>query len=262
MKNLKAALWAEMMKIKCSRVLLFSILGFSMVPLVGGLFMIILKDPEAAQSMGLVSMKAEIMIGTAEWAALFDMLSQAVAIGGMVIFGIITAWCFGREFSDHTVKDLLALPTPRKSVVTAKFIVVAVWSLSLTILILALGLLVGYLVDIPGWSSSLLQSSVVTILGAGLLTIGLLPFAAFTAGIGRGYLPSIGLMLLMVICSQVVIFTGWGEYFPWAIPAIFSGAAGARGELLEPHSYVIMVIASLIGAGLTYWWWNHADQAG
>jgi len=46
---------------------------------------------------------------------------------GLIGFAFVTGWVFGREYSDRTVKDLLALPTPRLSIVLSKFIVVAIW---------------------------------------------------------------------------------------------------------------------------------------
>src|SRR5512132_3601454 len=162
------ALWAETLKIRRSKVPLFTAIGFSFAPLVGGLFMIILKDPEAARSMGLISAKAQLAAGTAEWSTLFNMLAQATAVGGAIIFAIFTAWIFGREFSDHTAKELLALPTSREAIVGAKFVVTAVWTVLLTLMCYVLGLVIGKLVVIPGWSSDLFQSATGDILGSGI----------------------------------------------------------------------------------------------
>ncbi len=243
-----------------SKVPFFTALGFSMAPLAGGLFMIILKDPEAARSMGLISAKAQLTAGSADWPALLGLLAQAVAAGGMFLFGIITTWVFGREFSDHTVKELLALPTSREAIVGAKFVVVAIWSLALTLFIFLLGLLVGTLVVIPGWSMELLQSAFVDIFGAGLLTITLLPFVALLASFGRGYLPPFGWTILTVAMANIAAITGWGDWFPWAIPGLFSGAAGPRAGLLGIHSYIVLLLASLIGLAATLIWWRDADQ--
>lgn len=260
MKNLSAALWAETLKARRSKVPIISAVGFSFAPLAGGLFMIILKDPEAARSMGLISAKAQITIGTADWAGMFNLLGQAVAIGGMILFGIITIWSFGREFSDHTVKDLLALPTSRAAIVTAKCIVIAAWSFILTLLVIGVGLIIGELVDIPGWSMALLESSLVDILGASLFTIALLPFVALIASMGRGYLLPFGWVVLMMILAQIVAFTGWGDFFPWAIPALFSGAAGPRADLMGSHSYIIIAVSFVLGMAALFYWWRTADQ--
>jgi len=260
MNNFAAALYAETLKMRRSKVPLFTTIGFFIFPLVGGLFMIILKDPEAAKSMGLISTKAQLTAGTADWSAFFSLLTQGTAIGGAILFAIVTAWVFGREFSDHTIKELLALPTPREVTVTAKFTVIAVWGLVLTLAMLLVGLIAGALVSIPGWSGELLVSSFVGVLGSTLLNMLLLPYVALLASTGRGYIPPFGWTVLMVALAQIAIVMGWGDWFPWAVPGLFSGAAGPRAELLGAHGYIIVIIASIIGFAATYYWWRSADQ--
>ncbi len=260
MNPFSSALWAETRKALRSKVPLFTALGFALVPLMGGLFMIILKDPEAARSMGLISTKARLTAGTADWPAFLGLLSQAAALGGAFGFSVVTTWVFGREFSDHTVKELLAVPTSRAATVAAKFAVAAVWSMALALLMLSIGLIVGHLVDIPGYSAELLAVSIGNIAGASILTIALLPYIALLASAGRGYLPPFGWLILTIMLAQVAAFMGWGDWFPWAIPALFSGAAGPRAGLLGPHSYVVIVIACLVGLAATFAWWRDADQ--
>jgi ABC-2 type transport system permease protein len=260
MNSFLSAFWAETLKMLRSKVPPFTALGFSVAPLVGGLMMIILKDPEAAKSMGLISTKAQLMAGVADWPTFFNILAQSVAVGGAILFAIITAWVFGREFSDHTAKELLALPTPREAIVGAKFILVTVWTLALSLLIFGIGLIVGTLVVIPGWSSELFSSAFVDVIGAGTLTIALLPFVALIASAGRGYLPPFGWAIFTVAMAQIAGITGWGDWFPWSIPALFSGAVGPRAEQLGPHSYVIVIVACLIGLAATFTWWRSADQ--
>lgn len=260
MNSFSSALWTETLKMRRSKVPLFTSVGFSFGALVDGLFMIIMKDPEAARKMGLISAKAQLLAGTADWPTFFSVLAQAVAVGGAILFAIITIWMFGREFSDHTVKELLALPTSRETIVAAKFMIIAVWTLILTVFIFLIGLIIGSLVDIPGWSTELLRSAFGDVIGSGMLTILLLPFVALVASTGRGYLPSFGWTILTVVMSQIAAITGWGDWFPWSVPALFSGAAGPRADLLGWHSYMIVILTSLIGLAATFHWWRTADQ--
>jgi ABC-2 type transport system permease protein len=260
MNSFISALQTESLKAFRSKVPLFTTLGFLIAPLIGGLFMIILKDPNAAQSMGLIGTKAQLTAGVADWPTFFNLLGQATAIGGIIVFAIVTIWVFGREFSDHTVKELLSLPTSRESIVAAKFTVIAIWTLFLTLLSYAVGLLVGNMVVIPGWSLELFRSASVDILGAGILTIMLLPFVAFIASIGRGFMPAFGWAIFTVAIAQIAAVLGWGGWVPWAIPALFSEAVGPRSEYLGLHSYVILVTASALGLAATFYWWRNADQ--
>src|SRR4030095_14516091 len=127
MTHFQSALWAEALKARRSKVPLLAAIGFTLAPLMDGLFMFIMKDPQRARDMGLLSVKAQLAMTTAEWTTFFSVLTQAVAVGGAIVFSIVTAWMFGREFSDHTAKDLMALPTSREVIVTAKLITISAW---------------------------------------------------------------------------------------------------------------------------------------
>src|SRR5688572_29732184 len=111
MNKFLSALWVETLKARRSKVPLLASLGFSLAPLMDGLFMFIMKDPQRARDMGLLSVKAQLAMSTADWTTFFGVLTQATAVGGAIVFSIVAAWVFGREFSDRTAKDLLALPT-------------------------------------------------------------------------------------------------------------------------------------------------------
>ncbi len=105
-----------------------------------GLFMVILKDPEAARALGLLGAKAQLTAGTADWPTYWSLLGQAVTVGGSVLFAFLTAWVFGREFADRTVRGLLASATPRRTIVIAKALVIAVWGAAISGWVLLLSL--------------------------------------------------------------------------------------------------------------------------
>lgn len=261
MSYFAAAFWAEVLKARRSKVTPLTGLGFSLLPLVGGLFMIILKNPEQARSLGLIGAKAQLAAGVADWPTLFLMLRQGGAIGGGVIFALITAWVFGREFSDHTAKELLALPTPREAIVGAKFLLLLLWILFLTLWIVGLELVIGWLVDIPGWSAALAQTTFGALLVIAVLNFMMMPFVALIASLGRGYLPPLGWTFLTVALAQIAVVLGWGEWFPWAVPALYSGMAGPEVGLPGVGSFVVVAAAFLIGLVATFLWWQKADQA-
>ena len=176
-----AALWAELLKARRSLMSLMTALGVAILPLAGGLFMIILKDPEAARDMGLISTKAQIVAGAADWPAYVGILLQGTAAAGAVIFALITAWVFGGEFSNRTNTELLALPAPRAVIVAAKFTLIALWTGVLGLLIYLEGLGVGHLVRIPGWSAGVGWSLLGALGAITLLTFMLMPLVALLA---------------------------------------------------------------------------------
>jgi len=152
------------------------------------------------------------------------------------------------------------LPTSRETIVAAKFIILAVWAFVATLLVFGVGIVVGILVVIPGWSSELLRSSFVDIVGTAMLTVPLMSFVALLASMGRGYLPPFGWAIFTLFLANLSVILGWGDWCPWAIPGLFGEIAGPRAELLGMYSYVILTLASLIGLAATFYWWRSADQ--
>lgn len=178
----------------------------------------------------------------------------------MIVFGFVASWVFGREYSDRTIKDLLALPISRSSIVMSKFVLVFVWCVTLSAFVLALGLMVGDAIDIPGRVEGVLQKGLTVYGVCSLLTILLSTPVALFASIGRGYLSPFGFMIFTVVLAQIVAAAGYGHLFPWSVPALASGAAGKDAAVLGTAGVIIVLVTSLFGIAGTMLWWRYADQ--
>jgi ABC-2 type transport system permease protein len=260
MDKLFAALWAEILKIKRSKILWLTILAFSIAPLMGMLFILILRNPELASNSKALEAKAQMVSFSADWPSFLNLLSQAIGVGGVLVFGFVASWVFGREYSDHTAKDLLALPVSRSAIVWSKFIAIFLWCLVLSLTVLLLGLVLGFITQLPGWSSSVLFTNLITFLITALLTFLLCPPTALLASAGRGYLAPLGFVVFTLVIAQIIGAIGLGAYFPWAIPALYSGTAGTQQAQLSGFSYAILITISIAGLAGTLAWWNFADQ--
>jgi len=258
------ALCGELKKVRRSKTLWITALAFLLVTLISGLFMFILKDPEQARRLGLVGAKAQIFGGSADWPSFFSLVLLMVSVGGLIIFGFIFVWVFGREFGDKTVYDMLSLPTSRVTIVIAKIITAAYWSLALILLVFVLMLAIGAILQLPEWSAATTLNGLALLLGTGSLTVLLcIPFA-LVASVARGYLPAVGCIFLVLILGQVISQLGYGQYFPWTIPMFYSGAAEAlTGKAAIPLgliSYILVGVVSVVSLILTSAWWQYADQ--
>jgi ABC-2 type transport system permease protein len=256
--GLRVALWAEIVKFRRSRVPWLTWAGLALPAPMVGLLMIALRDP--AKAPGLLGGKAGALGVTSDWKGYFTLLLQIHAVGGLLVFGVLTAWVFGREFSDRTAIDLLALPISRTAIVTAKFVVIVCWSAVLSGFLLLMRLAVGGALGLPGWSSALLVETVRHLAVLSALNVVLLSPVALGASIGRGYMPAVGLMLLIIFLAQGLASVGFGAWFPWSVPALASGMAGPSGSSLGLASYVLVGVTAVGGAVLTMTWWRLADQ--
>ncbi|MCB0229543.1 MAG: bacitracin ABC transporter permease, partial [Anaerolineae bacterium] len=75
------------------------------------------------------------------------------------------------------------------------------------------------------------------------------------------YLPPLGWALLTLVLAQIMAALGWGDWFPWSVPALASGMAGPPAELTGPHSYLVVLLMCFVGLAATFIWWRSADQA-
>ena len=260
MRSYAAALWMEFLKVKRSKVTWITMIVASFVPLVGGLFMLILKDPEKARQLGIISAKAQLLGGTADWPSYAGLLAQILAIAGLLVFGFIAAWLFGREYSDRTMKDLLALPTSRLAIVSAKFTVVTAWCAVLAIWVYVFGLGIGAIVNIPGWSRELALQTAGHLAAIAGLTIVIITPVCFAANAGRGYLAPLGCLILLLVTAQLLAALGWADYFPWAVPGLLSQGTAQEPISLSAWSYAAVALAGAAGLAGTFAWWQFTDQ--
>jgi ABC-2 type transport system permease protein len=260
MKDVFSSIWVESLKIRRSKMLWITILVSIFMPIMMGLLMFVAKNPEIAYKFGLLGTKATILRIKADWPSYIELFNMAIAAGGLIGFGFVTSWVFGREYSDRTAKDLIALPVSRSFVVLSKFIAIAIWCLLLSLILIVFGLLMGGMIGLTGWSNEIIYHSIYTFAATSFLTILLCTPVAFFACFGRGYLAPMGFVILTMVIAQFIGALGLSQYFPWAIPILYTGAAGPESAQLGIASYLILFFTSILGLIGTLAWWRFADQ--
>jgi len=257
---MKQALQAELMKCKHANTLWATFIAFALAPVMGGTFILIIQDPEAvAQGGGLVA-KAKAMNMEANWKSYFSLLTQAVGVGGVLAFGFVASWVFGREYSDGTVKDILSLPTSRTEILNAKFTVYVIWCVSLVISNLVAAFIIGTIINLPPPEIDILYPLLSDYFITTFLTVLIGVPIAFFAIWGKGYLAPLGFVALTLVFAQVIAAIGYGSYFPWSIPGLYSSAGGAYKSLLDIYSYLILFLTCIAGYIVTLVYWKTADQ--
>jgi ABC-2 type transport system permease protein len=259
MKDIKATFLTECIKLRRSGIFRITVIIFIIIPLMMGLMMFVAKNPEMAAKLGMVGTKASLF-GRNDWSGFLGLLIQSMASIGYIGFGFVTSWIFGREFTDRTLKDILALPVSRSAIVTSKFILVFFWCILLSLILYFVGLLIGWFIDISGWSQELFSQFTKKFFITTFLTLLLCTPVAFFASYGRGIIAPIGFLILSLVMAQFIGLVGLGPYFPWAIPGVYTAPAGTAGMQLVFGSYVILVFTCVCGFAGTIAWWRYADH--
>lgn len=253
-------MWTEWLKLRRSRLTWVTLATATIAVAVGGLFMFIGADPQRARRLGLLGSKAQIAGLDATWQGYLGLLAQIASIGGVLMFGLTMVWVFGREFADRTAKDLLALPTSRGAIVAAKYVVAACWCALLTVYIGVGGLIAGAILRLPGFGLPAAAEGLGRMAFTALLTVALTTTLGYAASVGRGYLPGVLAMVAMVFTAQIFAALGFGAWYPYSVPAIYSGMAGAEQPPPTPIGYAGVVAIAAVFPWLTLRWWQRTDH--
>lgn len=260
MKGLSAALWAETLKVRKSKIFIITLMAFSAIAIMMGMMVLVTKYPALVGQSTIVSAKSSLFKDN--WHSYFEILIQIILGFGIIGFGMVSSWVFGREYLDRTVTDLLALPIHRSTIVISKFIIIIIWCLLLALTLFVVGILTGLAVNISGWSFETTYHYFIVFVESSILTILVCTPVAFIASFSRGYLAPIGYVIATLFITNMIPISipSIMPYIPWAIPALYSGLLGPNFAYPDMISYFILFSTSIFGLMGTLAWWRFADQ--
>jgi len=246
--TLPAIISMELLKLKRSRITWLSMLGFALIPLFSILFMAVLKDPAMGRKLGLLATKARWTAGSADWPTFISMIQQGAGVAGMILVGVVASYVFGREYTEGTAKNLLALPVRRYWFVVGKIVVVSIWLAGMALVFLLEAFVLGMVLGLPLYSHVLAAHCVETVLATTGLALLLAPVFGWIAVASKGYLAPIGATIAAMLMGSIFGATGWGKWFPWSIVPILGGAAGPdAAKELGAGSLIVMVVVFIAG---------------
>lgn len=247
----------ELFKIKKSMMIKIVALALMLIPMTAVFFTLLLQHPTMMDTAGLLGDKAKLL-GDSTGASLIHIQTQMIAVGGIIAYGFVITWVFGREYVDRTITDLFVLPYPRTWVVLAKFLASFITNILLTIFVIVVGLLLGWLIRIEDLSFAVIIEHLPSLIFVSLFINLLSTPIAFFASIGRGYMLSFGVIIFILIFSQILAAIGMGAYFPWSMISLYSGVSG-EAIPLNFTSMVILVVTILLGMMSTLIYYVYAD---
>ena len=208
-----------------------------------------------------VAIKINAMLIGEGWTAYLGMLTQILSVAMVMGAGFVISWAFGREFTDHTVASLFALPTSRATIAAAKFVVLAIWAAGVCAIVLvaafALAPVAG--LPLPGLDDN---GAALKVLAVGVTGALLATPMALVASVARGALPAIATLILIVVATQIVTLVGFGSWFPYAVPSLWAGMGGqAAADLIEPVHLALVPVTSALAAAATIWRWQKMQIA-
>lgn len=224
----------EWLKVRRSIVFWVVAAVFAALPLLIGL----LKEPGAAWEI--------------YYSDILDSMASLLVVG----FAFTSAWVFGREYTDKTIKDLIVKPIPKAYSVLAKFIVITFWNTLIALFTFAMITAAGALIGANGGSLSTIFEVFGSFMTTSICIMAVSSTSALFANLTKGYLAPIGIIFVTIIVSTPVVQLGLGPYFPWTIPVLLAKGSTDIGFI----SIMILGLTAIVGFAGTVSWWRFAEH--
>lgn len=220
-------LYCEFLKLKRSKMFLISILGGMVAPIMvfAGLIKARISKPE--------------MIIT--YKDLFDQTSLYVLLlFGLIVYGVIAAYLFSREYTENTLKSIITIPVSKTSFILGKFLMLFIWIILLTLVGWVGTLLLGVLGRAEEFSFTILLISLRQyVVGASLLYLTMSPFVFITLWV-KNLVPPIIAVAAVALGNVALSNEDLAVLFPWS-----SGYLIAM-DLIGNFSYGIGIAITII----------------
>ena len=200
---MKTLLWIEGIKLKRSPLILLSILGALTPP---ALILVGLIKANYIDQIGDFSFEQVLMEGNLYTTLLFY----------PILYSIIAAYLFTRDYTEQTLKTMFALPIEKGAYLNAKFILYFSWVLSLSILSFIAMIITAFLGGANGFSFGLLFNQFTKYIISSLLLSWTFTAIIFSAIRSKNlYLP---LLLAASICLVNIFLSNepFAFYFPFS----------------------------------------------
>ena len=249
-----AGITVEWLKLRRSRISWITtvLVGIGVPALTAGFLAAATRGPADAP----LAIKVNALLIGEGWPAYLGMLAQILSVMSFLGVGFVVAWCFGREFTDHTITGLYALPTSRITIAAAKYVVLLAWSVGLSLITLAAAFALAPLAGLPAPSADVLEPAA-KVLAVGVNGALLAYPLATIASAARGYLPAVAGLILIVVMTQILTVFGVGAWVPFAATSLWAGMGGpAAAADIAPHHLALIPLTAAVGVASTLWWWR------
>lgn len=237
--------YAELLKLKRAKMFLVSLIGAAAAPIM--IF------------IGFLDMKAKRPDEPALFSEAFSEVNLYVLLLiGTLLYGVITAYLYHREYAEDTLKNLLTIPVSRVSLIVSKLILLFLWILTLTFVAWGLTLFFGLIGQFEGLSSTVLLESLKQFMLGGCLLFLLSTPTIFVTFLFKNYVPTIIFTSMITMANVALANREYKVLFPWsAAHTIVTN--GFVPEFPPYYSYMAILITSIVGLAATIIYFKKAD---
>ena len=192
--------------------------------------------------------------------ALFTNVNMYMSVlFAVLLFSIIMAYLFGREYNEHTLKAMLTVPISRGKFLVSKYLMFLIWILILTVVTSVTTLVFGFAAGLTGFTLKLFIDSFAQLLLANvLLFLTFSPFV-FISLFVTNMVPAMVGGASLTLVSLLVNGQSWAPYVPWACPYLISSGEIADYGVSLMIPYGVILATFIIGLAVSYVYFTKKD---
>lgn len=245
MVRLVNLLYTELLKLKRSKMFLVSIIGASAAPIM----MFIAYLSQMKRDPGKV-IPFEI--------SFYNTNLNVMLLLGVLLYGVITAYLFNREFVEDTLKNLLTIPVSKVALIASKMLMLYIWILLLTMVAWVLTLGFAFFIKSDVLSAAVLLSSLRDyVLGAVLMFLLSTP-TIWVTFLFKNYVPTIMFTAVITLGNVTVISSDYKALFPWSAAHVIVTQSYVV-DYPPLYSFIAVGITSLFGLAASILYFNKMD---
>jgi bacitracin transport system permease protein len=235
----------ELLKLKRARMFLISLVGASAAPImvfIGSLDYRVRKPGEPFYFEQ----------------AFADTNLYVLLLIGVLLYGVITAFLFNREYVEDTLKSLLTIPVPRTELIVSKLILLLLWIQILSFVAWGLTFILGLIGQYDALSPGLLWNSWMKYMMGGCLLFLLSTPTIFVTLLFKNYVPTIIFTAVVTMCNVALANREYKVLFPWSAVHVVVENGFIPGYPAF-YSYAAILLTSAVGFIATVVYFNKSD---
>ncbi len=241
-----ALLYCEFLKLKRSKMFLISVLGAMVAPIMvfAGLIKAKITEPDKIITY-------------------LDMLAQTnlyvLLLFGVIVYGVIAAFLFSREYTENTLKLVLTVPVSKGAFLITKLLMLFLWMMILTAVAWVSTLVLSIVGNAAEFNVNvIIQSLEEFFLGAFLLYFTMSPFVFLTLWHKNLVSPIIA-AATVVLGNVALANQDLAVLFPWTSPYLIASGDIAKYHYSIETALVIIFAVSFIGFFASFIYFKKQD---
>lgn len=236
----------EFLKLKHSKIFLLSLGGGIITPLMmfAGLLKSKIDDPTA-----IVSFQSLFNDGNLYYLGLF----------AVILFSVIVAYLFGREYNEHTLKSVLTVPISKTKYLFGKLAMLLIWIVILAIVSFLAILIFGFIggADQFSWKVAI-EALYHFVSGSILLGLVMSPFIFLSMWM-KNLVPAMICGAGVCLGNMIMFGQDWAPLFPWMSPQLLSSGDISQYSYGTLTPSLILLATFLVGLAISWLYFNKKD---